>query len=185
MRIGLPASSTTRSSGPQKPSGGPPIGWPRPYQACRPASVQRGPGMAAYSGSRPAHRCCRSAFAPAQRAAGMEPIRMRGDAPHRAEGDRTPDHTFLSAAGPIRPRLLNHHLFFERDMRDFGCKTADRLRRDAGPAHNIGGRVFFAEITFGQNMKTGFATRPSESVCSPFIAGDTSARSALASAFDC
>ena len=115
-----------------------------------------------------------------------EPIRMRGDAPHRVEGDRTPDHTFLAAAGPIRPRLLDHHLFLERDMRDFGCKSADRFRRDAGPARNIGGRVFFAEITFAARIwKTGFATRPSESMCSPFIAGDTSARSALASAFDC
>ena len=40
-------------------------------------------------------------------------------------------------------------------MRDFGCKSADRFRRDAGPARNIGGRVFFAEITLGQNMEDG------------------------------
>ena len=160
---------------------------PRPYQACRPASVQRG-GPRKWRLVAEAARHIDAAdqhLHQVQRAAGMEPIRMRGDAPHRVEGDRTPDHTFLAAAGPIRPRLLDHHLFLERDMRDFGCKSADRLRRDTGPAGD-----WRASILRGDNVRPEYerqASRPDRpaSVCSPFIAGDTSARSALASAFDC
>ena len=88
-----------------------------------------------------------------QRAAGLEPVRMRRDAAHCMERDRTATHRIVPPSGPIGPRDRQLDLLLERGLGDLGGEPPYRRSRDAtGLRHRLG-RIARVEIAFRHQLK--------------------------------
>ncbi len=88
-----------------------------------------------------------------QDAAGVETVRVGRDAAHGMHADRPADHLVVAAAGPVRPRDVEHDLFLEGGVRQLGGDAADAVGGDTRLLLDLLRRILRGEKPLGQQLE--------------------------------
>src|SRR5688572_21483542 len=87
--------------------------------------------------------------------AGLEAVRMGGDAAHGMHGDGAADHLVVPAACPVGPGNVELQLLTEGHMSEFRRYALDRFGSNAAPAGNICRSIFIVKKAPGDQLKGG------------------------------
>ena len=90
-----------------------------------------------------------------QGAAGLEAVRVGGDAAHRVEGDRAAGHRRVAGAVDVGPGALEGDLALEGCLRELGGEAADRHRVEPAGGGDRLGREGGVEIGVGHQLEHG------------------------------
>ena len=89
------------------------------------------------------------------RAAGVKPVRMGGDAAHGVHRDRPADHLVLLAPGPVGPFDVEHDFLVERGLGQFGGDAPDVVCGHAGAQCRGFRAVIGIHVTVGHDLERG------------------------------